>query len=172
METTILIERNEAMQLVAWKELMALSIQRRRDIVKEILFYDETPEEEVKQVDSLSEIFNHKIVDYLIKKLLCATNEYIEDELKTLYNKNYMVVGEPILYDKCECCGYRTIEAHIGWDICPNCYWEDDGIKELNKHSPVNRMTLQQGRDNFIEFEACSSEFVKYVKAGRKRYLR
>ena len=27
----------------------------------------------------------------------------------------------------CPCCGYLTLDERGGYEICPVCYWEDDG---------------------------------------------
>jgi Cysteine-rich CPCC len=27
----------------------------------------------------------------------------------------------------CPCCGFLTLDERGGYDICPVCFWEDDG---------------------------------------------
>src|SRR3954453_21693047 len=50
---------------------------------------------------------------------------------------------------QCPCCDYFTLEERRAWDICPVCYWEDDGhdLGDLDKPSGCNHgLTLRQGR--------------------------
>ncbi|WP_312392856.1 CPCC family cysteine-rich protein [Chryseobacterium sp.] len=64
---------------------------------------------------------------------------------------------------QCYCCGFITIEERGNYQICPVCFWEDDGCYELNKESGSNHMTLEEGRKNFEKFGACEERFVKNV---------
>lgn len=63
------------------------------------------------------------------------------------------VKSEEILKNSCPVCGYLTLEERAGYDICSICFWEDDGIDDLeeNTHSGPNHMTLKQGREIFQE---------------------
>ncbi len=82
--------------------------------------------------------------------------------------------SDPIPRHQCPCCDYVTLVERFGWDICPVCFWEDDGdyIDALDTRSPANHMTLRQGRANFKEFGACEKSMVKNVLSvsQRKRY--
>jgi hypothetical protein len=66
---------------------------------------------------------------------------------------------------QCPCCDYFALESRGEWDICPVCYWEDEGqiLDKLDDCSPANRMTLRQGRLNFLLFGACEREMLEHV---------
>ena len=65
----------------------------------------------------------------------------------------------------CPCCGHLTLDERGNYDICPVCFWEDDGNNELNDPSgPNNCLTLAEAKDNYKEFGACESMFKKDVR--------
>ncbi|MEU4764004.1 CPCC family cysteine-rich protein [Actinosynnema sp. NPDC023794] len=66
----------------------------------------------------------------------------------------------------CPCCGYLTLRERGGWDICPVCFWEDDGHGDHNadQRSGANRLTLTEARENFVRFGACDERSVKHVR--------
>jgi hypothetical protein len=66
---------------------------------------------------------------------------------------------------QCPCCDYFTLPARGEYDICPVCFWEDDGI-DLDRpdmHSGPNHMTLREGRHNFRQFGACDRALRAHV---------
>lgn len=73
---------------------------------------------------------------------------------------------------QCPCCDYITLAERGSYQICPVCFWEDDGqdIDELDAASGPNRgMTLRHGRQNFAVFGACEQALVKYVLQPEQR---
>lgn len=66
------------------------------------------------------------------------------------------------------CCGYYTLvgtKEDIAWDICPVCFWENDILgTDPEKYSGANHMTLDQGRQNYEKYCACSPDDVSYVR--------
>jgi hypothetical protein len=68
---------------------------------------------------------------------------------------------EPI---PCPCCGFLTLAAIGNYEICPVCFWEDDGTRDLDQHSGPNHMTLQQGRENYQHIGACDPHMLKNVR--------
>lgn len=66
---------------------------------------------------------------------------------------------------QCPCCDYYTLIERGQYDICPICFWEDDGINldQLDNYSDPNHLTLREGRQNFEKFGACDSAMVKNV---------
>lgn len=68
----------------------------------------------------------------------------------------------------CPCCGFLTFkyEPCGDYDICPVCFWEDDGYQ--NKHPDyaggANKVSLNQGKKNFLEFGACELEMKAHVR--------
>lgn len=69
---------------------------------------------------------------------------------------------------KCPCCGYFTLgERPNGtFDICPVCFWEDDGVQLDNPDfsGGANTVSLYQGRENFLKYGACEKEMVPHVR--------
>ena len=76
---------------------------------------------------------------------------------------------------KCPCCGYYTLpeRADGTYEICPVCFWEDDGLQLLNPNfvGGANRVSLNQGRKNFIDFGACEKEMLVHVRPPKKSEL-
>ncbi len=52
----------------------------------------------------------------------------------------------------CPCCGYGTLDEIGCYDICPVCWWEDEGLDNrfAVDYSPPNRTNLNFARFNFI----------------------
>ena len=44
---------------------------------------------------------------------------------------------------QCPCCDYYTLRGRAGFEVCPVCYWEDDGqdLGELDVVSGPNHIT-------------------------------
>ena len=75
---------------------------------------------------------------------------------------------------QCPCCDHFTLEKRAVWDICPVCYWEDDGhdLDRQDDPSGCNRgMTLRHGRENFRRLGTCEPWMVQYDCAAEDRLL-
>ncbi|ELQ0051045.1 hypothetical protein R2C82_000499 [Listeria monocytogenes] len=86
--------------------------------------------------------------------------------------------------ERCACCNCLTIDVRGEFEICPICYWEDEGyfvfteeeiyshyqnislIEELlNIRSAANNgLTLLEARQNFKEFGACELAMKEFVR--------
>lgn len=65
----------------------------------------------------------------------------------------------------CPCCGYLTNPAQQqSFNVCPVCWWEDDGTVDAGEKSGANRISLEEGRTNFERGGACTPEGVEYVR--------
>lgn len=64
----------------------------------------------------------------------------------------------------CPCCGCLTLEVRGRYDICPVCFWEDDGSNSDNELSAPNHCTLGEARANYREFGACDREMLPNVR--------
>ena len=66
------------------------------------------------------------------------------------------------------CCGFRTLNEKAGFEICPVCYWEDDGHDSRNadtvRGGPNNLLSLSEARRNFAEIGASDLLFVGMVR--------
>ncbi|WP_433180621.1 CPCC family cysteine-rich protein [Actinoallomurus sp. CA-150999] len=58
----------------------------------------------------------------------------------------------------CPCCGYHTLDERGMYEICPVCFWEDDGQDEHDadevRGGPNRGLSLTQARRNFATFGA------------------
>tara|TARA_R100000750_G_C2337847_1_gene92854 strand:- start:1042 stop:1461 length:420 start_codon:yes stop_codon:yes gene_type:complete len=74
--------------------------------------------------------------------------------------------------EQCPCCDYITLTERGLYEICPVCFWEDDGqdINKLDQPSyPNSGITLREGRNNFKEFGACEKHMVEHVLNSQER---
>ena len=73
----------------------------------------------------------------------------------------------------CLCCGYLTLSERPSgtFEICPVCFWEDDGTLEASSGSGPNHMTLGEARANFRRLGAVTERVVAFVLPdGKERY--
>jgi hypothetical protein len=71
--------------------------------------------------------------------------------------------------EKCPCCGFLTLTERAAWEICPVCYWEDDGQDDSEADEvfggPNGELSLTAARRNYAEFGAVERRFRKRVRA-------
>lgn len=69
---------------------------------------------------------------------------------------------------RCPCCGFKTLTERGAFEICPVCFWEDDGQDEHDatevRGGPNGDMSLAQGRLNYRSFGASSRKGVPHVR--------
>ncbi len=69
---------------------------------------------------------------------------------------------------KCPCCGYLTLDELGANDICPVCFWEDDGQGDEHADEvwggPNYELSLTQARENYRTIKASRMKCVKYVR--------
>lgn len=78
---------------------------------------------------------------------------------------------DPTPREQCPCCGYITLPERGTSLICPICFWEDDAFvgNRLDEHSTCNKLTLRQGRANFVAIGACDSKMLAHVIPADER---
>lgn len=68
----------------------------------------------------------------------------------------------------CPCCGYKTLTQEEGgtYELCPICFWEDDGVQsdDPDYKGGANVVSLRQAQRNFVEFGASERQFVQRVR--------
>jgi len=56
----------------------------------------------------------------------------------------------------CPCCFMPTLDERCGWDICPICFWEDDGQDtddaDVVRGGPNHDYSLKEARENFEKY--------------------
>jgi hypothetical protein len=69
---------------------------------------------------------------------------------------------------RCLCCGARTVSLPDSMELCPVCWWEDDGQDSGNAaevRSTVNgELSLSEARHNYRLCGAAHPRFVRYVR--------
>ncbi len=96
------------------------------------------------------------------------------------------VTGERIEYEDlsqapvrnifCPCCGYKTLAERGGYEICPVCFWEDDGQDDCDadvvRGGPNSTLSLREARQNFTAFGACEMSMLPNVRLPYEDELR
>lgn len=76
---------------------------------------------------------------------------------------------------RCPCCGCLTFDERGGYDICPVCFWEDDGQDDHDadvvRGGPNGQLSLTQARTNYRLFGACEERFIDNVRPTRAEEL-
>ena len=70
--------------------------------------------------------------------------------------------GESLAKNQCPCCGCLTIDEQAGWDICPVCFWEDDGA--LDGVGANHGISVEKGRENLKLFGAFLPELSAFTR--------
>ncbi|EPD82220.1 MULTISPECIES: CPCC family cysteine-rich protein [unclassified Paenibacillus] len=131
----------------------------------EILQFDEP------QRDAMDEDYDSLICVGLRTKYLGVTNEYLSKRISEQLNSNQTVVGLQEELFACPCCEFKTLPVKGEYDICPVCFWEDDGTTAPAFYSSPNHMTLTQAQKNFLEFGAMSESSLMHLDRDRfERY--
>ncbi len=69
---------------------------------------------------------------------------------------------------RCPCCGYRTLETAGADELCPVCWWEDDGQEDENAAEvrlTVNgQLSLSEAREHFVLCGASHPRYVTFVR--------
>jgi hypothetical protein len=69
---------------------------------------------------------------------------------------------------RCPCCGYLTLSDRGLFEICPVCFWQDDGQDDQNAEQvwggPNGILSLSEARENFRRFGAIDRRFLNDVR--------
>lgn len=80
--------------------------------------------------------------------------------------------GAGVMRFRCPCCGSRTLNHPGAMDLCPVCWWEDDGQEgDVNsteasevRWTANGNLSLAMARLNFQECGAASPRFIHWVR--------
>jgi hypothetical protein len=70
----------------------------------------------------------------------------------------------------CACCGHITLEESPGnYEICPVCFWEDDGVqlRYPTLSGGANEPSLIEAQANYRAFGASEERFIRNVRDAR-----
>jgi len=69
---------------------------------------------------------------------------------------------------RCPCCKYKTLFGRGGFEVCPVCFWEDDGQDEADAErvlgGPNSDLSLRQAQANFKRYGAMEERFQPHVR--------
>lgn len=68
----------------------------------------------------------------------------------------------------CPCCGYATLPGRDDYDICPICFWEDDGHDDDDADDArggPNGVSLTAARINFLRVGVAEPKDRPHVRA-------
>jgi Cysteine-rich CPCC len=69
----------------------------------------------------------------------------------------------------CPCCRTRTLRTRSGFEICPVCFWEDDGQDDPDaddvRGGPNGSLSLSDARTNFATFGAWDKASIGSVRS-------
>ena len=72
----------------------------------------------------------------------------------------------------CPCCGNRTLKERAVFEICPVCFWEDDGQDDDNAGEvlggPNRELSLTAARQNYILIGAADPQDLHHVRLPTK----
>ncbi|WP_425231008.1 CPCC family cysteine-rich protein [Sphingomonas sp.] len=69
----------------------------------------------------------------------------------------------------CPCCANLTLEQRAADEICPVCFWHDDGQDDADaavvRGGPNYRLSLTDARYNYRAIGACEARFLTHARA-------
>lgn len=106
---------------------------------------------EIREYDEpVDDVLDSKYIPLLEEALLYSyygvTNYYLTEKYSAITGSQIEVKGENEYLEICPCCGYRTIKERGWYEICPVCYWEDDGSNDVNRYSSPNHISIHDYR--------------------------
>lgn len=69
---------------------------------------------------------------------------------------------------RCPCCGLKTLLERAAFEICPVCFWEDDGQDDADadevRGGPNGSLSLSVARANYRSCGACEERATPFVR--------
>ncbi len=97
---------------------------------------------------------------------VCVVRE-IAPETGARYHLVYAPRRADLRY-RCPCCYYKTLQIRGSYDICPVCFWEDDGQDDMGadiiRGGPNGGLSLAQARQNYRQIGACEERVLELVR--------
>lgn len=76
---------------------------------------------------------------------------------------------------QCPCCDYYTLSEKAGntFQLCPVCFWEDDGVQlnDTTYTGGANELSLQESRLNFKKYGYSDENFKNLVRVPSEEEL-
>ncbi|OYD06598.1 CPCC family cysteine-rich protein [Paludifilum halophilum] len=177
------MNRDEAILIVSRYELAKLSPKKREEMLLDWWTVDNTdpefsklPEELQKEIlqsdEPVSNVMDQKydllLIEGLRHNYIGVKNEYLSKRVSEILCSKVCVEGQEEILFPCPCCKYQTFLERGQYEVCPVCFWEDDGSNEPTRYSSVNQMTLGDGQVHFKEYGAVSKKSLQFIKPDVK----
>ena len=98
------------------------------------------------------------------------TQQFVEYVVQVEHHSVHAPYQPGVVY-ACPCCRCKTLSERGYYDICPVCFWEDDGQDDPNadlvRGGPNGALSLTQARANFKEFGASRRDMLPHVRPPR-----
>lgn len=161
------LTRLAAIEIIAREDSAKLSPEDRLDRL-EIIGQEDWGDNPIWQILSAAlqnEINNGKIKDpehhrfdivMVMRRIYYyqfTTSEVLLEYVQQSHPNITSVIGKLEPCFTCPCCGLQTLEERWAFDICPVCWWEDDGQDNVDAHLEAggpNRVSLTQARINYL----------------------
>ena len=69
---------------------------------------------------------------------------------------------------RCPCCSHRTLHERGGDEICPVCFWQDDGQDDhdadIVRDGPNNELSLTAARENYRRIGAADPRRLSHIQ--------
>ena len=169
------IQRSDAIELLTIIDLALLRKETKEELLED--YYQDKEDLEIEE--ELLNPENYSIYKGSIKSSYYGlANSYIKSKLiERVGSINKLeIIGEEEVLNVCGCCFYKTLTTINEYEICSVCFWENDGsysLGNVDEYSDVNKMSIKEGRRNFIKIGVHSVEFEEYLNKDRlKKYLK
>jgi hypothetical protein len=122
--------------------------------------------------DPGSPVYEPLLLIGLRRTFIGVLNSYLEARLMRV-GVAANVAGTVEVLAACCCCGSKCLSRRGGFEVCPVCFWEDDGTTDPGVFSGPNHMTLGDARLNYERAGAVSVGAKQFVLSdGALRYAR
>ena len=162
------MDRQEALEKIAWHHLKKLSREEAYDLIIE--FFNEPLKPSLREKLNITaimqwethqppadlkpgnEIYRPILIEKMKNPFRGATNEYLADYLRKATGIAVdKVDGALPSWLPCPACGSHTFEVVGDWDTCPVCGWNSDPVQEAIHDDPTgaNGISLNEARQNY-----------------------
>ena len=177
-----IVLRREAIEIIIENEITKLTRDEREAMLlnswgieeddPEFHFFSKSLQDELLSSDApTNDIMAVRYNELLFKvsegSFYGKPNEYLSKLVSEIAGRDLEVEGRVEQLFACPCCNYETLEQRGEYDICPVCFWEDDGNNDPSRYSGPNHMTLSEGRSNYQKNGACSEGEAAFVSPNR-----
>jgi hypothetical protein len=99
-----------------------------------------------------------------------ARKQWFDNYVDGMDNRSVVAGQEGGPY-RCPCCGCRTLTERGGFELCPVCFWEDDGQDEADaatvRGGPNGSLSLRAAQANFRDIGASDPRNLGSVRAPK-----